>query len=136
MAESKIRLYLKSVKTVTGTVEVEREYIPRPRLPPTVRTQPKHEYILPEDQQKATEMVKSIAYKYGLKVEVVDVTRENVFRREMQKEREKIRIFPTLIVSSGERIEGNITEQQVEELLSNKRSSDTHQRGKRTMGLG
>ena len=97
MAKSKIRLYLKSVKTVTGTVEVEREYIPRPRLPPTVRIEPKHEYILPEDQQKATEMVKSIASKYGSKVEVVDVTRENVFRREMQKEREKIRTFPTLI---------------------------------------
>jgi hypothetical protein len=131
MAESKIRLYVKSVKTVTGTVEVEREYIPRPRLPPTVKTEPKHEYILPEDQQKTIEMIKSIASKYGLKVEVVDVARENVFHREMQKEREKIRIFPTLIVSSGERIEGNIPEQQVEELLS-----DTHQRGKRTMGLG
>jgi hypothetical protein len=47
-------------------------------------------------------MVKSIVSKFGLKVEVFDVTRENVFRREMQKEREKIRIFPTLIVSSGE----------------------------------
>lgn len=108
MVESKIRLYVKSVKTVTGTVEVERVYILLPRLPPTAKTEPKHEYILSEDQQKTTEMVKSIAFKHGLEVEVVDVARENVFRREMEKEREKIRIFPTLIVSSGERIEGNI----------------------------
>ena len=131
MVDLSIRLYVKSVKTVTGTVEIEREYIPRPRLPTTARTEPKHEYILPEDQQKTAEMVKSIASKFGLRVEVVDVARENVFRREMQKEREKIRIFPTMIMSSGERIEGKISEQRVEELLS-----DTHQLGKRPIDLG
>jgi hypothetical protein len=54
MAESKIRLYVKSVKTVTGTVEVEREYMPRPRLPTTAKTEPKHEYMLPEEKQKTT----------------------------------------------------------------------------------
>ena len=99
MVDLSIRLYVKSVKTVTGTVEIEREYIPRPRLPTTARTEPKHEYILPEDQQRTAEMVKSIASKFGLRVEVVDVAMENIFRREMRKGREKIRIFPTLIVT-------------------------------------
>ena len=131
MVKLNIRLYVKSVKTVTGTVEIEREYTPRRRLPTTAKTEPKHEYILPEDQQKTAEMVKGIASKFDVKVEVVDVARENVFRREMQKEQEKIRIFPTLIVSSGERIEGKISEQRVEELLS-----DTHQLGNRPIDLG
>ena len=85
---------MESVKAVTETIEVEHEYIPRPRLPSTVKAEPKHDYILPQDQQKATETVKCITSKYGLEVEVVDVTRENVLHREMQKEREKNKDFP------------------------------------------
>lgn len=129
VAESGIRLFVKSVKTVTGTVEVERLYTPRPRLPSTLETEPKHDYILPDDQRKTVEMVNRIARKYGLAVEVVDVARENVLRRIMQKERERISIFPTLIASSGKRIEGDMTEQQVEGFLS-----DTFSHGKRRIG--
>ena len=53
-----------------------------------------------------------------MEVEVVDVTRENALRRILQKKRERIKNFPTLIASSGERIEGSFTERQVEELFS------------------
>ena len=63
-------------------------------------------------------MIRRIACKHGFEVEVVDVTRENVLRRILQKEREGIRIFPTLIASSGERLEGSLSEMQVESVFS------------------
>jgi hypothetical protein len=117
MAESKVRLCVKSVKTVTGTREIEREVV---RTPParTIETGPIHDYILPEDQQKAAEMIRRIACKHGFEVEVVDVTRENALRRILQKEREGIRIFPTLIANSGVRLEGSLSEVQVEPVFS------------------
>jgi hypothetical protein len=76
MAESKVRLYVMSVKTVTGTREIEREVV-RTRAR-TIETEPTHDYILPGDQQKAAEMIRRIACKHGFEVEVVEVTRENV----------------------------------------------------------
>jgi hypothetical protein len=118
MSVSRVRLYVKSVKTVTGTIKVERLTVTRSRLPPTVRTETKREYILPEAQQRTVEMIKNIASKYGLEVKVVDVARENVFHRAIQEEREKIRAFPALLADSGERIEDNITEEQAEHFLS------------------
>jgi hypothetical protein len=124
MVESRIRLFVKSVKTVIRTVEVERFCMPRPRLPPTIKTEPRHEHILPDDERKAVEMVSRIARTYGLAVEVVDVTRENVLHRIVQKGRERIRIFPTLNASSGRRVEGGMIEQQVEGFLFDTSSCD------------
>jgi predicted DsbA family dithiol-disulfide isomerase len=129
---------VKSVKTVTGTRETERETLLRKPLstPDRVKvegriaagtfrirtfeteTEPTHEFVLSEDQQKTADVVKEIASRYGLEVEVVDVARENVLHRAIQKEFEKIRIFPTLIVSSGEKIEGKVTKEQIESFLS------------------
>lgn len=138
MSNSRVRLYVKSVKTVTGTRETERETLLRKPLstPDRVKvegriaagtfrirtfeteTEPTHEFVLSEDQQKTADVVKEIASRYGLEVEVVDVARENVLHRAIQKEFEKIRIFPTLIVSSGEKIEGKVTKEQIESFLS------------------
>ena len=116
MAESKIRLYVRSVRTVTGTREVEREtLLKRVRA---VETESTHDYVLPEDQQKAAEMVRRIACKYGLEVEVVDIAKENVLRRVLQKEKEGISILPTLMARSGVRLEGSLTEMQVESFFS------------------
>jgi hypothetical protein len=63
-------------------------------------------------------MVKTIASKYGLEVEVIDVTRENFLGILIRRRRGKIDIFPTLIAGSGQKAEGEITEKQVESLLS------------------
>ena len=76
-----------------------------------------YKYVLPEDQQKTTEMVKTIASKYGLEVEVIDVTMENSLSMLIQRKREKIDIFPTLIACCGQKVEGEITEKQVKSLL-------------------
>jgi hypothetical protein len=115
MAESKIRLYVKSVRTVTGTVEVEHA---RLREVHAVETEPKHEFILSEDQQKIFEIVQNISRRHSFEVEVVDVTRENFLRRTIKEKQEKIRTFPTLITDSGRRIEGELTEEEVELFLS------------------
>jgi hypothetical protein len=138
MSDSKITLYVRSVKSVVGVVETEHEIFGHSALdhPGSVKvegkaadgtfrvrqfaveTEPKHDFVLPEDQQKAAETVRGIGRKHGLKVEVVDVTKENVLRRIMQKKRARLRVFPTLITGSGERIEGDLTQKEVGSLLS------------------
>jgi hypothetical protein len=135
---SKVRLYVKSVKTVVRTTETEHEIFGRTALdqPGRVKvegslaggtfrlrqfaeeTEPKHDYVLSEDQQKLIEMVKDIAREHCLEVEVVDVAKENVLRRVIQKEKEKIRTFSALIAGDGQKIEGEMTEKQVESFLS------------------
>jgi len=136
------RLYVKSVKTITGTKEFEqrtfvgkigsrpeRIEIEGKRMKGTfvlkmseTEMEPRYEFILPENQQRIVEMVKEIASRNNLKVEIVDVTKENVLHRAIQGEIEKIRTFPTLIVSSAERIEGNITEKQIKRLFRKEKS--------------
>jgi hypothetical protein len=139
MSVPRVRLYVKSVKTVIGNIEVDLGYEEvegaytgqvlgeqgespgsrfRPSRPPNVRTGPKEEYVLPEDQERTSEMVKHIASRHGLEVEVVDVARENILHRVIQEEREKIEAFSALLADSGERIEGDITEEQAESFLS------------------
>jgi len=135
MSYSKITLYVKSVRTVTGVYDVRpvtsvddvmqrAQGIDRGvsspfrgRTPYAVR-KPRREYVLPEDQQKTVEAVERIARAYGLEVEVLDVARENVLRRMLQEERERIKTFPTLAASSEQRLEGEIAEEQVKFLFS------------------
>jgi hypothetical protein len=114
---SKVILYVKSIKTVIGTVETQGLRGFRVRVLETA-TEPKYDYVLSEDQQEVLEMVNKYARRHDVEVEVVDVTRENVLRRALQEEREKMRIFPTLTTDSGRRIEGKMTEEQIESFLS------------------
>jgi predicted DsbA family dithiol-disulfide isomerase len=84
----------------------------------TIETEPKREHVLPEDQQRTREVISEIAAKYGLEVQVIDVSRENILHRAIQEERKKIRTFPTLVAETGERIEGQITEEQAKSFLA------------------
>ena len=121
MGLSHIRLYVRSLKTVTGTVEEMRlppSLNTRVRLRPDLVTEPKFEYVLPEDQERIREIVKEAASKFSLEVEVIDVSRENILHRAIQEQREKIKAFPALVTDAGERIEGNITEEQAQSFLS------------------
>jgi hypothetical protein len=138
MSEAEVRLYVKSVKTVTGTREMEREIFGRSvsshpsrvkvegstadgtfRLRQfEVEREPKYDSVLSEDQEAVVEMVEKAASRHGLKVEVIDVAKEDALHRAIQREFKRIRTFPTLTVSSGEKLEGKITEKQVESLLS------------------
>ena len=115
MSVPRIRLYVKSAKTITGIREEEHA---RFREPHAVETEPEHDYVLAEDQQNVVELVEEIARRHSLDIEVVDVTKENVLRRAIQEERKKIKVFPALLADSGERIEGDITEEKAESFLS------------------
>ncbi len=55
--------------------------------------------------------------KYSFGIRLIDVGKENVLEREIQKELERIKVFPTFIADSGEKIEGNLTEGQIEVFL-------------------
>ena len=79
----------------------------------------KDEFVLPEDQQEIVVMIKEVALSHGFEVEVVDVAEENVLRRDIQEHAEHIHSFPTVVTADGRRIEGDITKQQVEALLTN-----------------
>ncbi len=118
MGLPKVRLYVKSDKAVTGTVEIQRMYTRRPLYPSTTETRSRPECVLSEEQEAAIELVKNIASRYDLEIEIVDLGKENALRRLTQEARQKIRIFPTLMTDSGQRIEGNVTEEKVEFLLS------------------
>jgi glutaredoxin len=121
-------LYVKSAKTAIGTEKIDRQYFtagPSPkvggfRIIPKyeVESITKYNFVLPEDQSRVVEMVRKLAPKYGFDVEVVDVTKESIIHRVLQEEIKGIKTFPTLIIDSGEKIEGNISKEQIKSLLS------------------
>jgi hypothetical protein len=115
MSVPRLRLFVKSVKTITGTAEVTHA---RLRESHAVEIEPMHDYVLAEDQQKVVEIVREVARRHNLGVEVVDLTRENILYRVIQEEREKIKVFPALVADSGEKIEGDISEEKAESFLS------------------
>jgi len=117
MSHSVVKLYVKSVKTVTGSIDFERLYTRRSRLPPTIEKKPIRKLMLPEDQERTVAIVKNIASKYGLDVEVVDMARRNVLQRVLEERKARIKTFPTILASPEGRLEGNITEDQVTSLL-------------------
>jgi glutaredoxin len=129
----KVTLFVKSIKTIIGTEETETRGLIsggpglRPgsfRISPKygIETVPKYEFVLPEDQGKIVEMVEEIVDKLGFDVEIIDTSRENTLRREIQREIKKIRTFPTLVVDSGEKVEGEISKEQIELLLSSQKA--------------
>lgn len=138
MSGFKVRLFVKSVKTLTGTEEFEhvtfrnrvgarpdRIELEGSRTTGTFRikayeteTEPVYEFVLPEDQEKVVEMVKEAASKKGYEVEVIDVTRENILHRAIQEELDKIHAFPTIMTGSGQKIEGIMTKKQIDDFLS------------------
>jgi len=119
MSVPQLRLYIKSVKTVTGSVEVVSPSASlRLRWNSTIN-EAKVEYMLPENQETTREIIMEVASNYGLEVQVIDVGRENILHKAIQEERERIKVFPTLLFAeSGERIEGEITEEQAKSFLS------------------
>jgi hypothetical protein len=138
MGSVKVRLFVKSVKTLTGTEEFEHVTFPsrvgaRPdrielegkRTTGTFRvkayqteTEPVYEFVLPEDQGKVVEMVLEAALKKGLKVEVVDVAKEGTIHRMIRRDLEKINTFPTITLGSRQKIEGMMTRKQIDDFLS------------------
>jgi hypothetical protein len=73
--------------------------------------------VRPIANHRVAEIVKIIASKYGVEVEVVDVARENALHRILRKKRDKIEAFPTLVADTGQRFEGEMTEEKIEPFI-------------------
>lgn len=136
--ERKVTLYVKSIRTlVEKELEIERSVwlrltvggrgfssmaLGRPYPMHYVKIVGEYEFVLPEDQRKFIETVNEAADKLGFDVQIVDVGKENILRREIQKEIERIRIFPTLVTESGKKVEGTISKRQIEAILSKQKT--------------
>jgi nitrogen regulatory protein PII-like uncharacterized protein len=128
MKKHKVTLYVRSAKTVIGTEDRSKwGYVGGAgvrggyRIIPDYKVYSEAEYkhVLSEDQKNIVEIVQEIARKYGLEIRVIDVALENPLDRLLQEEVKKIRVFPTLITDTGERLEGQISKEQIETLLAN-----------------
>jgi uncharacterized protein YihD (DUF1040 family) len=131
MGNLMVTLYVKSVRTATrvknfGVVTFATQHVGQGITPPVTfdsEAETKYEFILPEEQLKVVEMVQKVASEHGLDVEVIDVGRENVVHRLIQTEVKKLKTFPTLVLSSGERIEGSIARKELEAMLVSTRNN-------------
>lgn len=110
-----IRLYVKSVRTITGETQVYSFNSPVDRY--DIPLEATYGHVLPENQQNVLDIARKLATKYSFGIRLIDVGKENVLEREVRKELERIKVFPTLTADSGEKIEGNLTEGQIEVFL-------------------
>ncbi len=135
MSHLKIRVYVESVRRVVGTDQVAREFY---RVDPLtmpqsgasvagghhiiqehkVETVTRFEFVLPKEQMRFVEMVESFASEHGFELEVIDMGRKNNLERRIQKKLMGTKIYPMLVTDAGHRIEGNISREQLEFLLS------------------
>jgi len=83
-----------------------------------VETVTRFEFVLPEEQMRLLGMVESFASEHGFELTVIDMGRKNNLERWVQKKIRGIKIYPTLATDAGHRVEGNITREQLESLLS------------------
>ena len=119
-----IKLYVKSTKTFAVAM-VDGTSITFPSAPSSHGSparyenyEPERQFALSENQQRIVETVERAAHAYGLQVEILDMAKENVFRRILLQKQEGIKSFPTLVAESGERLEGEITEGAVKSLFA------------------
>ena len=127
-------IYVKSKKVVEGETSVTEPHLVSPSRgsPASVgfsrmrdawdtlyetRTETQHGYVLQDEQNAVLETVKRLCEKHGFELKIIDVTRENLARRAVQEEIRKVKSFPTLMTDSGRRLEGNVSEEQIELFL-------------------
>lgn len=67
-------------------------------------------FVFPEDQEELIDMVEEIARDHGFAVRVVDLAKEEAH--------ERISVIPTLVTDSGGRLEGKISEKELESFLA------------------
>ena len=141
MTNKSATIYVKSKKVVVGETSVtESHLIPPSRGHPAnvvsprmrdawdtvydawdtvyeTRTERKHDYVLADEQKAVLETVKRLCEKHGFELKIIDVTRENLVRRAVQEVIRKVKSFPILMTDSGRRLEGNVSEEQIELFL-------------------
>jgi hypothetical protein len=129
--KGEVTLYVKSIKTAVANESISapalvwdstsRSMQPgaNPRVTQTRNFEQivKYDFTLPEDQERTVQAVDKVASELGVDVKIIDVTKENAVRRAVQEEIRRIKTFPTFVTSSGEKIAGSLTEQNIRRLL-------------------
>jgi hypothetical protein len=114
-----LTLYLKSIRTPEEIVSSGRESaIARTLGPHYYHGTPMgdgdiasiDEFVFPKEQEEIIEMINEKASEHGFAVRMVDLTREEAHHR--------VEVIPTLISDSRKRLEGRISEQQLESFLA------------------
>jgi hypothetical protein len=77
-----------------------------------------YDFALPEDQQRMVKDVTELSSQHGFVLRVVDLTKESAFSNWRFRHLKKIKTLPALVTDSGEIIEGVMTKEQIEALLS------------------
>jgi hypothetical protein len=129
-----LTLYIRSSKKATGIEErggyaVQPTYAypaMDPRLLRTynVQREIEYEYTLSDEQRKVVRIVETLAREYGFKLLIVDVTKQSSAKRLLKKELRQIKVFPTLVLDSGERLQGFITRDSLRTAMSKNRSQE------------
>ena len=132
MNKRKVWLYVKSIKNLIGTKKVGGQTVEAQimggagtyvHLPPRtfqvykVRSVEKYEYILPDHQKEAVDIVEEVAPKLGFEAEIIDVSKVGVLDRTFKKEIRKLKTFPTLVTDSG-KLKTKFTKSDLEAFLS------------------
>jgi len=143
MGGRKITLYVKSTRDLIGTQEFEHRLVDRQlgarpsrvelegkRAAGTFQAktyqseiQPKYEFVLPKEQEEVAKIVQELCIQYDLELTIVDATKKPILHREIDEHIRGIRKFPTLLGSSGRRIEGKISKDQVAAFLFKERQT-------------
>jgi len=133
MKKRVVRLYVKSIKNLIGSEKVGSRRVEAQimggagtyvHLPPRifhvykVKSVVKYEFVLPDYQKEAVDIVEEVAPKFGFDVEIVDISRINVLDRTFKKEIRKLKIFPTLVTDSERKLETKFTKSDLEAFLS------------------
>lgn len=88
-----------------------------PRFDYKMYKEAEYKSVLPEDQQALLDMLAEMSRIYKFDLKVIDVTQEGCLRKFWQQRVKGIRTFPTLMSDSGERIQGQITPEQVKAII-------------------
>ena len=74
--------------------------------------------LLPEDQRIVVQAMYEAAFSQGFEIEVIDVARRKDLPKELALEFLKQAKYPVLVASSGDRLEGKVSTEQIESFLS------------------
>jgi hypothetical protein len=127
-------LYIKSSKKTVGIEETGAwGYVGGPGIRPggariikdyKVQRKTRYEYLLTDEQRKATSIVENLAREYGFRLRIVDVGMQGSARRFVAKYAKRIKVFPTLFLDSGVRFEAAMTVDNLRAFMSKNRPND------------
>ena len=123
-----VKLYVKGAKKAMGAMEEGHYTRETTHVYPIrywhgykIEQKTVYEYVLPDEQKEAVELLEEIAPKCGFEVVLVDLGRISRFGRAFRKEFRGLNVFPTLKTSSGRTLT-TFAKQDIEAFLLSERA--------------